>query len=83
MYELAFIQGIRYRVTITPSSHGLDLSFTASNIGDHTFHDVTVFPRLGHPSKGFQYPELRRTFIITARGMQAVGEIERGAIDPQ
>ena len=83
VYGPVFIQGIRYEVTITPSRHGLDLSFQATNISDRMFHDVTVFPCLGMPSEPFQDTGLQRTFVVTDRGLRPVGEFERGSADPR
>jgi predicted GH43/DUF377 family glycosyl hydrolase len=82
-YGLSFIQGIRYRVLITPSADGLDLRFTATNLGDRTFHNVVVFPCLGYPTVNFQDDRLERTFLVTDHGLTALRNTDRGTGDPR
>ena len=81
-FGIKFIQGIRYRVILIPSSAGLDLRFTATNLTDATLHNVTAFPCLGHPSESFQDDAMTRTFIVTDAGLTALKDTDRGSGDP-
>lgn len=47
---IEFIQGIRYRIQITPSEHGLDMRFTVTDLTDLPFHNLDNFPCPGHPA---------------------------------
>ncbi len=78
-----FITGIRYRVTLRPACDGIAVRVDATNISDRTFHNVTVYPCLGHPDAPYQDPELQRTFIPTAAGLTPVGQLARGSVDPR
>jgi hypothetical protein len=81
-FSLVFIQGIRYRVMLTPAEHGLAMKLTATNLSDQTFHNLVVFPCLGHPSENFEDTGLERTFIVTESGLTALKDTDRGTGDP-
>jgi hypothetical protein len=81
-FGLVFIQGIHYRVTLTPSEHGLELRFSATNLSERTFHNVVVFPCLGHPTDNFQDQRMERTFIVTSDGVTPLCKTNRGTGDP-
>jgi predicted GH43/DUF377 family glycosyl hydrolase len=81
-FGLIFIRGIHYRVLLTPTEDGLALKFTATNLSDQTFHDLVVFPCLGHPSENFEDNGLERTFIVTESGLTALKDTDRGTGDP-
>lgn len=58
-FGLVFIQGIRYRVSLTPAASGLDLAFTARNVGKRPLHNISgergreSFPDLRSPPDPF------------------------------
>jgi len=81
-FGLVFIQGIRYRVSLTPAAHGLDLAFAARNVGKRPLHNIVAFPCLGRPSPNFQDSELKRTFILTEQGLTPLEDTDRGTGDP-
>jgi len=80
---LVFIRGIHYRVQITPSQDGLDLRFTATNIGARPLHNVVAFPCLGHPTTNFEDNALERTWIVTEAGLTPIQDTHRGTGDPR
>ena len=82
-FGLKFIQGIAYRVMVTPSEAGLELQFTAQNLTDGGLHNVTVFPCLSAETEGFHDPALERTFIVTAEGLTPLKDTDRGTGDPR
>jgi len=81
-FGLRFIQGIHYRVMLIPAEHGIDVRFTATNLGETTLHNLVAFPCLGRPSLGFQDEEMVRTFIVTDAGLTALKNTDRGTGDP-
>lgn len=80
-FGLKFIQGIHYRVMISPTEAGLALRFTATNRRRETLHNVNAFPCLGMPSPNFRDEAMERTFIVTERGITALKETDRGTGD--
>ena len=80
-FGLKFIQGIHYRMMISPSADGLSLKFTATNTGDQTLHNLIIFPCLGHPSENFEDHDLERTFIVTRDGLTPLKDTDRGTGD--
>lgn len=82
-FGIIFIQGIHYRVFISPAEHGLDLRFTATNLSDQTLHNVDNFPCLAAKSENFWDNDLERTFIVTEGGMTPLRETDRGTGDPR
>jgi predicted GH43/DUF377 family glycosyl hydrolase len=81
-FGLEYIQGIHYRIIITPTDEGLSLKFTATNLSEQTFHRIDNFPCLGQPSPHFQDEKLERTFIITDQGITPLKDTDRGTGDP-
>ena len=79
---LRFIQGLRYRVSLTPSDVGVEMEFEATNRGASAFHNVTIFPCLGHPSANFEDAGLERTYIVTDEGLTPLCDTDRGTGDP-
>lgn len=79
---ITFIQGMWYRAVIRHADFGLEISVTAKNIGERTFHNVTAFPCLSALSPAFHDNGMERTFIVTESGLAALGKTDRGSGDP-
>jgi predicted GH43/DUF377 family glycosyl hydrolase len=81
-FGIRFIQGVHYRVIIGHVEHGLALRVTVRNLSERTLHNVVAFPCLGHPTPNFRDEAMERTFIVTAAGLTALADTDRGTGDP-
>jgi len=81
-FGLVFVQGIRYRATVTHETYGLGLEFTATNTASVPFHNVVGVVCLGSPSDQFRDDALVRTFAVLPDGLTALADTDRGTGDP-
>lgn len=77
------LHGLHYRVTLRPIEQGLEIRWTVTNTGGQTLHNVYAFPCLGRPDPAWRDPDLKRSFVVTAEGPSAIGELDRGTGDPR
>jgi len=75
---LDFLMGLRYRVIVRHTEFGLAVSFTATNLSDRVFGNVTAFPCLASRSAEFFDEALGRTWIEGEAGLTRLAETDRG-----